>query len=103
MKKKIRNCWIVKWLIFGGRPDWVDRGVIYKTKIEFNNKGFYDIKIGDKFEGAACGNWFDNQICTGINGDVVYGTTTCAVFRKEFIRPLLPTNNDPETLIYSNI
>lgn len=102
MNKKLRNNWFVKHLFFGGRPDWVkEENVIWATKLEYDNKGFHNIKVGDKFEGAACGNWFGDQTCTDIQGEYVYGTTTLVVFKKEHIRPIIASNKPPELLQYS--
>lgn len=46
------------------------------------------IEIGDKFCGYACGYFFDNQKCTSIEDNFIYGTTTLAVFKKENILKL---------------
>jgi len=44
------------------------------------------IKIGDKFSGYACGNYFTNQTCRGFTSDgLIMGTTTLAVFDKKNI------------------
>lgn len=45
--------------------------------------GVDDIKVGDRFYGYACGNFFENQICTNITkDDLIVGTTTLVVFKK---------------------
>lgn len=100
----MKNNWFRRML--GLKPRWVkeienEGEVIYATKLEYNNGGFYDIKVGDKFEGAACGHWFKDQTCLSIEGDMVYGTSTLVIFHKKYIRPILSTNDVPKTLIYS--
>lgn len=67
-------------------------------KIHIDNIGFYDIKVGDKFEGAACGNFFGNQVCQSVDeGEegCVIGSTTLVTFRKCNIRPIKEGNSAP--------
>ena len=64
-----------------------------KTRPCLDGPGIYimgedNIKIGDKFCGYACGSFFDNQECTSIQDDLIYGTTTLVAFRKENILKL---------------
>jgi len=48
--------------------------------------GENNIKIGDKFSGYACGNYFTNQICNNfINDELIIGTTTLVIFNKKNI------------------
>jgi len=47
-----------------------------------------NIEVGDEFCGYACGSFFDNQICTSIQDNLICGTTTLVVFRKENILKL---------------
>ena len=58
--------------------------------------GYPDIKVGDKFEGFACGCFFTNQVAKRVNGEFVEGTTNLAIFSKEYIRPIREHNMPPE-------
>ena len=69
---------------------------VHGYTIVADNMGFPDIKIGDKFEGAGCGHWFSDQVCTGFYEGNVIGTTTLSIFRKENIRPVKEENTPPK-------
>ncbi len=79
--------WIKK--LFEKKPFEKKPQIIYQSKLDTTEPlGYMDIQIGDAFEGAACGNWFTDQICQSMEDDFVYGTTRLAVFRKNMIRPI---------------
>lgn len=65
-------------------------------RIVLNNIGFDNIQVGDRFEGCACGNFFDNQICEEIREDgYIIGTDKCVIFQRKYIRPIRPDNETP--------
>jgi len=45
-----------------------------------------NIKVGERFYGYSCTVLFEDQVCTKVDNDLVYGTTTLAVFNKKFIK-----------------
>lgn len=87
---------------FRVRPKEIKNG-IGGYEIHINGIGFYDIKIGDKFEGAACGHFFSNQKCESVNGEYVIGTTTLVTFRKCNIRPITENAQSPYLETYGSM
>lgn len=94
ISKFIRALWPTKKI--NTKKSKEDGTVIASYKINLEGCGFDNIKVGDRFEGCACGHFFTDQVCTEINENgFILGTTTLVVFRACNIRPIHPDNQAP--------
>lgn len=65
--------------------DYEYKPIIFKMP-HVEGLGCENIKVGDKFEGYACGNWITDQVCFEINDNYVIPESRVASFDKKYIR-----------------